>query len=124
MVVGKNDINFMMRSAILNHDNRLFEKCLRNPYFNINERFCTTERDDENYLNYAFIFNNYYAASRLLDLQCLYLNDDEKQRMIKMLRFRKQFLLLFVSLYRMEKHRVPVTKIINGVVTGNYKKIK
>ena len=114
---------FKTHSAILNHDHRIFDQCINDPSFNINERFQTSERPDENYLDYALIFRNFYAADKLIDRRGLILTSEDKQRMLELLIASRKYLLLYKSIINLEHENVPINKCISGVINHDYEKI-
>ena len=111
---------FNTHGSICNHDYRTLEMCLGHPNFNVNERFPTCEREDENFLCYALLFNNFYAASRLLDCYDLKLSLEEKQRLLEILKESRHYIQYMRIVKRLEENRLPFTKILGSMVSGKY----
>ena len=81
------------QKAIINKDYVDFDKCIKNKSFKINERFDTSYTYRENYLNYALLFQNYYAVNKLLKFKKLMLYKYDKDRIIETLIATKNYKL-------------------------------
>lgn len=110
-------------SAILNHDEVAFNRCMFNSEFDINERFDTSYMQRENYLNYALRFRNYYAANRLLEIKGLELDDCDKQDMLLNLTYYKRYLLLLKVMKKLEKHPITIKQYVSSVINQDYDKV-
>lgn len=114
---------FNCRTAILNGDNRLLDKYINNYFFDINERFSTCEKDDENYLNYALKVGNFYAVNKLINRGGLILSSLEKQEMLNLLSLNKRYLLLIKSIKKLENKKVPIVNYISTIKNNDYNEV-
>lgn len=92
-------------SAIFHHENEKLADILKDPDFDINERFGTSYSSIENYFNYAIFSRNYEAASMIfnfentktdtLNVQRIALADHDVMTIFTMLADNKKYLRLY-----------------------------
>ena len=123
MIIMESNLCFRTHAAILNRDRKLFDECINNDYFDINERFSTSEREDENYLMYSLKLGNLYATNKLLNLGGLRLSIDDKQRMLEYLSLNKKYLLLIKSIKKIEGRKISINKYINTIKKQDYNEL-
>ena len=122
-VLCESNACFRCHSAILNRNNRMFDACINDTHFNINERFLTSEKYDENYLNYALKLGNLYAVNKLLNIGGIRLSYEEKEEAIKLLAINKRYLLAIKTIKKLEGRKVPIMNCISTIKSNDYNEV-
>ena len=112
-VLCESNACFRCHSAILNRNNRMFDACINDTHFNINERFLTSEKYDENYLNYALKLN----------IGGIRLSHEEKEEAIKLLAINKRYLLAIKTIKKLEGRKVPIMNCISTIKSNDYNEV-